>query len=106
MCIFIADRVLGKANTEWRTPYPEVVHWLLLLLDEIGELDLAVGNEVVGRHGGVVPRGEAQLLGVAQQVRGERLVPDGIAGLVLRRRALDRNLSESGTMSEEIIRYP
>ncbi len=69
---------------------------LVLLLDEVRQGDLAVGDEVVGRHGGVVEHGEADLLGVAQQVRGERLVPRGLPGLVLGGGALDGDLKTRG----------
>ena len=42
---------------------PDVVQWLLRLLYQVGERQLAVGDEVVGRDGGVVEHGEADLLG-------------------------------------------
>ena len=42
---------------------------------ELGERDFAVGYEVVRGHSGVVPDREADLLGVAEQVRRERFVP-------------------------------
>ena len=60
---------------------PDVVQRLLGLLYQVGERHLAVGDEVVGRDGGVVEHGEADLLGGPQQVRGEGLVPVGVVGL-------------------------
>lgn len=65
---------------------------LIFLLDELRQGDLAVGDEIVGRHGRVVEHGEADLLRVSQQIRGERLVPRGLPRLVLGRGALDRDL--------------
>ena len=54
---------------------PEVVERLVLLVDEVGEADGAVGDEGVGRDGGVVPHRQPQHLRLPQQVRRERLVP-------------------------------
>ena len=59
---------------------PDIVQRLVCLLYQVGERQLAVGDEVVGRDGGVVEHGEADLLGGPQQVRGESLVPVGVVG--------------------------
>ena len=55
--------------------HPEVVERLVLLVYEICEADGAVGDEGVGRDGGVVPHRQPHHLGLPQQVRRERLVP-------------------------------
>ena len=61
----------------WRSglAHPEVVEGLVLLVDEICEADGAVGDEGVGRDGGVVPHRQPHHLRLPQQVRRERLVP-------------------------------
>ena len=64
---------------------------LLLLVNIICQVHSAVCDEVVRRHGGVVPDGESHLVGVPQQVCGEGLVPHGLLGLAFGAGALDRH---------------
>ena len=62
---------------------PDVVKWLLCLLYQLWERQLAVGDEIIWRDRGVVEHSEPDLLGRPQQVRGESLVPVWVIGLPL-----------------------